>query len=181
MNIIKNYPNVVKNYTELLFCPKFVILDYTLKSLKLTREGNMSKDGIAEVISLSRLLLSPASILFYPAPHHVSLSRAPLRGPSSLCWPSLGLTGFHWGCWKTLAGASHHQPAEVGEQASWPWTGAWNCLQQAGYGLVRPKFPFWTWNSQVVPLESLRFGGWMAGRIGGIDAGLKLEDSRNLQ
>ena len=87
-----------------------------LKSLELTRKGNMAKDGVAalaQVLSLSRWLL-PCINSLYPAPQHFSLSGAPLRGPASLWRASLGLTGFHWGCWKSQAGASHHQQAEVG-------------------------------------------------------------------
>ena len=97
------------------------MLDDLLKLLGLTREVNVSKDGVtafAQELSLSRFLLSCINFLSHFPLSPFSLSRAPLRGPASLWRASLGLTGFHWGCWKTLDGASHHQLTEVGEQAS---------------------------------------------------------------
>ena len=79
---------MVLNY----FCSsKCGMLEDPLNLVELTREVNMSKDGVTAlgqvVLSLSHLLLSLLHQFSFTPPRPsspFSLSRAPLRGPASL-------------------------------------------------------------------------------------------------
>ena len=176
---------MVLNY----FCSsKCAMLEDPLKLVELTREVNMSKDGVTAlgqvVFSLSRLLLSLLhQFPFTPLPLVTIFT---LKGtPQGSCITVVGFTGVNWVSLGLLEDRGRCQPSPA--KRSWragPLTLNWG-LELPAAGWMWPckaQDAFSTWNSQAKPLESLRYGAWKAGRMGGVDAGLRLEgSSRNLQ